>query len=307
MHNSVLYKNLISATSQIVTQFGRGIVCEPSFVNILSDLYPERDNPAIFKILKTIIQDGVATEILNAGPQSIAVLVRKRTSDLCIYYGYDETLAEGILYSLAIGYGTMSIQEYNTLRNQRNRPISIVQNPQNQPQNNPSSSKAIPKNNKTKISPAAKKRRWKFNKTTAKHVALLMWGTLGLIVSPYLYAVSLTEGKWWPLPSSLLVAGIQLFTVLPTLYTFVDKTDVQRNQTPRFYGACSALAFFAILYWVLFPIIFGIEAVQSFFSYIPNEDGFPSIVTILNFNLFCNDNFCLRIFARPATFPASLS
>ena len=30
-------------------------------------------------------------------------------------------------------------------------------------------------------------------------------------------------------------------------------------------------------------------------------------ISILNFNLFCNDNVCLRIFAWPAPLPTSLS
>ena len=46
-----------------------------------------------------------------------------------------------------------------------------------------------------------------------------------------------------------------------------------------------------------FPDLTNLEAMV-------NIVGFDSI---LNFNLFCNDNACLRIFAWSATFPANLS
>lgn len=42
---------LIKAIEQIVAQFGMDVLKEERFVNILHDMYPDRDNPAVFRIV----------------------------------------------------------------------------------------------------------------------------------------------------------------------------------------------------------------------------------------------------------------
>ena len=99
MQNSVLYKKLVDATVKIITQFGRSIIHEERFVNILSDLYPERDNPAVLRIIKSLIQDNLLKDVLNANIKNIEHQVATTVGALSKQYGYAPSLVEGILFS----------------------------------------------------------------------------------------------------------------------------------------------------------------------------------------------------------------
>ena len=71
MKNNQLYSNLVDASSKIVSKFGKGIVYEERFVNILSDLYPSRDNPAIVRVIKTITHEDQLKNVLNSDVKNI--------------------------------------------------------------------------------------------------------------------------------------------------------------------------------------------------------------------------------------------
>ena len=126
MSNSVLYRNIIDATTQIVKQFGKGMIFEQRFVNVLSDLAPGRTEPAVFKIIKSSTQDGLLKPVLNANAKSIEHQVATATATLSKQYGYDHSLVEGILFSLAIGYGTITTAQYNALKALKNKPTNSM-------------------------------------------------------------------------------------------------------------------------------------------------------------------------------------
>lgn len=116
-----LYNHLIDATSKIISQFGDGIVYEERFVNILSDMFPDRDNPAILRIIKSAILARLLKGVFNSNAENIGVRVDAAALSLSKQYGYDQKLVKCILSSLAVGYGTISTAQYETLNNLRQK------------------------------------------------------------------------------------------------------------------------------------------------------------------------------------------
>lgn len=276
MQNSVLYKKLVDATVKIITQFGRSIIHEERFVNILSDLYPERDNPAVLRIIKSLIQDNLLKDVLNANVKNIEHQVATATAVLSKRYGYDQYLVESILYSLAVGYGTISTAQYNALKALKNKPAKKQTFPPSQ-NNNPNPTKQ----NKKNIQPPTK-----YN-STAKQTAILIWGVIGLLISPIVYALQININKWWPLPTSIVIAIIHFVTVFPVSIAYDNSQLLKPNKIhPALQGGFCSLYILAILFWIAFPFFWGLESVQSYWGFTPNKESFPWIITIFG-NIFC--------------------
>ena len=145
-----LYGGLIKATEQIVAKFGKDILTEERFVNILQDLYPDRDNPAVFRIVKSMINDGIVSDLESTNKVNVSSIVARLGMSLSQKYGYDKNLVEGILYSVAIGYGSITYSDYNALfaPSKQNQPKqkSQQQKASNRKQNKPAPCKQ-PQNN----------------------------------------------------------------------------------------------------------------------------------------------------------------
>lgn len=278
MSNSVLYRNIIDATTQIVKQFGKGMIFEQRFVNVLSDLAPGRTEPAVFKIIKSSIQDGLLKPVLNANAKSIEHQVATATATLSKQYGYDHSLVEGILFSLAIGYGTITTAQYNALKALKNKPTK-KQTPPSQ-NNNPNPNQP----NKQTNSPNKQPNKYD---STEKKTAILLWGIIGLLASPIVYALQINVNLWWPLPTSIVIAIIHLITVFPVSIAFDDTQLAKPNKVhPALQGAFCSLYIIAIFFWIVFPFFWGLESVQSYWGFTPNKESFPWLITILG-NIFC--------------------
>ena len=278
MSNSVLYRNIIDATTQIVKQFGKGMIFEQRFVNVLSDLAPGRTEPAVFKIIKSSTQDGLLKPVLNANAKSIEHQVATATATLSKQYGYDHSLVEGILFSLAIGYGTITTAQYNALKALKNKPTK-KQTPPSQ-NNNPNPNQP----NKQTNSPNKQPNKYD---STEKKTAILLWGIIGLLASPIVYALQINVNLWWPLPTSIVIAIIHLITVFPVSIAFDDTQLAKPNIVhPALQGAFCSLYIIAIFFWIVFPFFWGLESVQSYWGFTPNKESFPWLITILG-NIFC--------------------
>lgn len=278
MSNSVLYRNIIDATTQIVKQFGKGMIFEQRFVNVLSDLAPGRTEPAVFKIIKSSIQDGLLKPVLNANAKSIEHQVATATSVLSKQYGYDKSLVEGILFSLAIGYGTISISQYNSLNALKNKP--------NKKQLPPSQNNNPNPNQPSKQTNSPNKQPNKYD-STEKYSAILLWGIIGLLASPVVYALQINVNEWWPLPTSIVIAIIHLITVVPVSIAFDNSQLLKPNKIhPALQGGFCSLYILAIIFWIVFPFFWGLESIQSYWGFTPNKEGFPWIITIIG-NIFC--------------------
>ena len=71
---------LIDEISAIVSKYGKDIVTEERFVNILKDLCPDRDNPEKFNIIKWCIDEGLTAEIVsNCNVVNIKKFVEKKS------------------------------------------------------------------------------------------------------------------------------------------------------------------------------------------------------------------------------------
>ena len=278
MQKNGLYINIVDATANIVKQFGRITVHEERFVNILSDMYPERDNPAIYKIIRSAIQDGLLTGILSANAKSIEHQVASATSALTKQYGYDQSLVEGIMFSLAIGYGTISTTQYNALKAQKNKPVQKQVLPPSQKNNQ---NRQKPTKNTTK--PIKKT---KIDGTIVKSVIFLIWGILGLTISPLLYLYGVAESDGICFAGTLYVAILHLFTLVPIAVVIDGHPSIGNPKTyPSIAGAMYGLMICAIIFWVVFPILFGFQFILDIWG-LSIKDPFPWITSFLA-NIFC--------------------
>lgn len=92
--------NFEDAIIETINLFGRDIVGEPRFVNILSDMHGYKDIPACKRILSVIIKDGTNGKLFlrqsfptEAEIRQVMMLVNKQ-------HGFQQDLIEYVLYSI---------------------------------------------------------------------------------------------------------------------------------------------------------------------------------------------------------------
>lgn len=278
MLKSKLYSNLVDATNKIVNQFGKSVIQEDRFVNILSDMCPDRDNPAVFRIIRSAIQDDLLKNVIFSDVKSIENQVAFVSSALSKRYGYDKSLVEGILFSIAIGYGTISAEQYDALKKPQNKlsPKKILP-----PKHNNNQNKQNPSKNTTNI-----RKNIKIDGSVIKYVLILIWGMLGLTISPLLYLNAVEENQGFCFIGSLGIAMLHFFTLVPIAGVIDGHPSLENPKTyPSIAGAMYGLMICGIIFWVVFPVLFGFDFVLDIWG-LRIEDSFPWITTIMA-NLFC--------------------
>ena len=91
---------------QIVLEKGQDFLTNKYFLNYISDYDNKVFNPPALKtILKTIINDGYANELLSSGKDNVQVTINSITSKLSNLYGYSEDNTKYLLNCLAFGLG----------------------------------------------------------------------------------------------------------------------------------------------------------------------------------------------------------
>lgn len=218
-----LYDGLIKATEQIVAQFGKDVLTEERFVNILHDLYPDRDNPAIYIIVKSIVNDGISTELLNTKKRKVEAFLSKSSAILAKKYGYDKQLVEGVIYSIAVGCKKMQHLQ-------------------------------------TKVPKPAKQKTSKTNlfKQLSKIITSLSWSRLydpfylaiaffGLFIAPVVYLLAIT-GTWWPSFTLFLILIIQAI-----LFTISYNKLIKHKPLPGIGGSFSAIILCAVIFFAFAP------------------------------------------------------
>lgn len=100
---------------QIVLEKGQDFLTNKYFLNYISDYDNKVFNPPALKsILKTIINDGYANELLSSGKDNVQVTINSITSKLSNLYGYSEDNTKYLLNCLAFGLGWIrNIEEPN--------------------------------------------------------------------------------------------------------------------------------------------------------------------------------------------------
>lgn len=272
-----LYEGLIKATEQIVAKFGRNVLAEERFVNILQDLYKDRDNPAVFRIIKTMINERMSSELESINKVNVSSIVAKLGMSLSQKYGYDKNLVEGILFSLAIGYGSISRSQYNALSALNNKPTKkqVLPPSQNNYQNkhNPSKNTTNPR------------KKIKIDGNIIKYSLILIWGMLGLTISPLLYLYIIAENQGICLIGSIGIAVLHIFTLVPVSTIGANPYKSNPKTYPSIAGAMYGLIICGITFWIVFPVLFGFEFVLDIWG-LRIKDSFPWITTVIA-NLFC--------------------
>ena len=278
-----LYEGLIKATEQIVAKFGRNVLAEERFVNILQDLYPDRDNPAIYRIIKTMINEGIASELESANKGNVSSIVAKLGLSLSQKYGYDNSLVEGLIYSLAIGCGSITYSDYNALfaPSKQNQPKQKPQQQKtpNKKQNKPAPSKQ-PLNNRNQ-------QPTRYNITT-KYVFLLLFGYIVLFFSPAIYLGLTHQADWWPFIAIIPIAFLHFLAII-MVGTEISE-DYINQPMPLVGGLYAGLAICAILFWMFCPIVFGFgfidfDKILDYYGFHGNAES-PTIISIF-LSLFC--------------------
>lgn len=97
----------------IVSVYGIDIVKETRLVNVLKDLFPDRDNAEKFVIINSIIQSGTTTDLLNnCSINNIEYFVKVHTKRLGNQRINSNSDITELLYGFAIGCGVITKEEF---------------------------------------------------------------------------------------------------------------------------------------------------------------------------------------------------
>ena len=240
---------LIDEISAIVSRHGKYIVTEERFVNILKDLYPDRDNPEKFNIIKWCINEGITAEIVNhCNVGNIKKYVEKKSEYLKKQNNADPKEVSKVLYAIAVGAGCITKTDYHLIKN------SNQQNPAKQ---NPS----FPQ-------PRKKNFLWDWIKhirfSSIVDLCLTIVAFLGLFATPFLYLA--ISSSWWPFFSVIAIAIIHFFVLgAPSVFLFSDDAwfpEFRKNKIIMAGAYIIVLAFAALfvligpcftnkIYWLL--------------------------------------------------------
>ena len=217
---------LHDAIKTIVDQFGKEVLTEERFVNILSDVYPNRDNPAMMGIIRTLVKEGYCSDLLSCDENSVQVFISKTTLALNKKNGYDKKLVEDILYSLALGSGIVS-PKVNT-GTAPTKPAQLSKPSRLTPH------KPVKLNNQTIIKPTTQSSKGnnklnKLNRLFTKLVNInskrawlfLLLGYIGLFTSPFVMMLY-ESGMWYLFFTLCALIFLHSITIVPCGF-FIEK------------------------------------------------------------------------------------
>lgn len=234
---------LIKEISAIVSQYGVDIVTEERFVNILKDLYPDRDHPEKFDFLKAIVEEGISSEMIaTINANNAKSKVEKHAKVLSTKYGYNQQDFSQILYCLCIGCDLISIDDYNALKKQ-NKPKPSPSKPTGKPKPTPSPSNP----SKPSLKPNIR----------YKDLLGLAIAICGLVSMPFI-CFALLDSGWWPF-FALIVLGVFQFAiilVIGSIYNIYNDDFNSSNSTaPEIEAAYSIVFFCASIFYISLPFI----------------------------------------------------
>lgn len=253
---------LIKEISAIVLQYGVDIVTEERFVNILKDLYPDRDNPEKFEILKVIVTEGISADMYTDCEGTTAKsFLEKKSRFLSRKYGFDTKDVTQVLACLCIGSGFLTIDEYSAAIG-RKTPTPKPSNPQPQPKPQPAP-----------VKPSQRKKQ----KDPFDFLSLI-WALFGLFVSPFVY-LGLVSGGWWP----FLALGVVILIYCLTVMASINQNS-KPTAKPAIVGGVTAITLCAAVFMAVGPFI--IHWTRDSFDFCHIYYGFkveesPTIATLI--------------------------
>lgn len=270
---------LHDAIKRIVDQFGKEVLTEERFVNILADVYPDRDNPALFGIIKTMVKDGYCSDLLACDKDGVQTFISKSTLALNKKKGYEKTLVEDILNSLAAGCGMAATKNLN-------QPVSapvpskktsqIPAKPQTQAPTKPATQQKPAKQTtqKKKQQISSKPSSGNNPKVAFADIGYIFLAFIGLALSTLFYAHYL-DGNWWLFGALLASAVVYFITIVPSAIHF------EENGTDNCYGAWSAVVTMAAFVTFSTLFIYSFDGFMRYYGFHESDFTFLSFVLVL--------------------------
>lgn len=257
---------LIKEISAIVSQYGQDIVTEERFVNILKDLYPDRDHPEKFEMLKAIIAEGISADMYtDCDASTVKSFIEKKAGFLSRKYGFEIDYIKEVLACLCIGSDFITVNDYRASTNQY-RPSPAAQR-------KPNPVKPTSQNNPSPIKPKSKKK-----SIDPLDILSLIWALVGLLVSPFIYLGLLTSG-WWPGLALSAALVILLISVMPAI---TQNQKAQANE--RIIGGITAVDLCTVVFLTAAPFFtywtrHDFDYCHIYYGFNVNEN--PTILTFI--------------------------
>ena len=221
---------LIDEISTIVRRYGKSIVTDNRFVNILKDLYPDRDNPEKFKIIYDLISQGTIARLLKGKKDDLESFVEKQSAQYSKTNKVDKEEVSAILFAFAIGAKCITRSEYNSYK----KPVKP---------NNPNT--PLP----NKPSPVHGQYDYRFNE-----IFTLILAFVGLCATPFVY-LGLLSNNWWPFWAIAVVAVLHFFTIVPGAIVINGFNETLKKQNPVMVGSYCTIAVCGALFLAFAPFI----------------------------------------------------
>lgn len=109
---------LINTIQGIVGKFGKSIVLDQKFLNMLKDVYDFRNNPKLLNIIEKLYAKDYIAKIYKSSKKKIAKDVKSILTDSDITSSFEEKDVRMVLYSFAIGINKLNYKDYISLQNQ---------------------------------------------------------------------------------------------------------------------------------------------------------------------------------------------
>lgn len=253
-------KELIDKITYLIGKKGKSVVTDKMFVNMLRDVYDFRYSPQLLAAINTVYDCNAIKQVLSCSKKKLENEVNKQTRIICKKYDKLEAKdVEKILYSFAIAYGIVSIEEYQNISTP-----SVTQNSEKK-QNTSSNKKSStdrssgqkPDNNGNKAPSNPTSQKNKIDKVIIFHLsAYIITSVIGLVLLFVCF-----DAGWWPFFCIFMVLIGDFCYSIP----FTNDMTVLRNITverfPTFFaiGIAGVLKSFALL-----PIAFVLGGTFSF-------------------------------------------
>ncbi len=266
-----LNNGLIRAIEKIVTQFGVDVLVEDRFVNILHDMYPDRDNPAVFRIIKSMVDDGYCSDLLKCNKINIHNYVSKSTLALNQKNGYDKNLVENLLYSIALGSGVVLQKDISAQAS----PSPSQNMPARQKPATPQQNKYNSKAPNTPLPNMQKPKGSLFSSYRLFNIFYLTIAFLGLFIAPVIYLLAIT-GVWWPSFTLFLILIIQAI-----IFSVSYKQLMRNKPLPVIGGSFSAIILCGFIFYAFAPFYADGNSTKEVICYLGLPYGHEMAVPVI--------------------------
>lgn len=115
---------LHEAIKEIIDQFGKDVLAEKRFINMIADYHSFRDNPAEKIIISTIVNAGYSARLLKISSENeVSIIEHQITIDICNNYGFREDLVSAVLGCMISSIGISTPMD-NTITTRSEKPLS---------------------------------------------------------------------------------------------------------------------------------------------------------------------------------------